>query len=117
MSDYSLSDEDWVDMDEYEEEAAQNEQLHGHKRTSSYTIIHQHQLENNINSLVAEYAELFRISQDEAYILLAHVSWKPNKLQDTWLDNELKVRIEAGISVPIEGFNFEQSRGMKLGSI
>jgi len=87
------------------------------KRQGSYTIIESKDIELSINSLVEDHNELLGVSMDEAYILLSHYCWKPQKLMDAWIDNELKVRVEAGISIPVEGFDYEQSRGMKLGSI
>ncbi|CAG9313202.1 unnamed protein product [Blepharisma stoltei] len=86
-------------------------------RQRSYTIMHISEIEQRVNELVSEYSELLGISKDEALILLSHFRWKLHKLQDAWLDNELKVRIEAGISLPPAGYKVAQSRGKKLGSI
>lgn len=111
MSDSSF-DSDW-EM-EYEEDESPSPSL---RRQNSYEIIPLDQLENKLNQTVEEYSELLGISQDEALILLQFYMWKVHKLQDDWLDNELKVRVEAGISLPCDNFDYEKSRGVKLGAI
>lgn len=104
---------DW-DMEVDEEDDLPQPSL---MRQKSYTVMHLSEIEERTSTIVSEYAELLGISNDEALILLSHYRWKVHKLQDSWLDNELKVRIEAGISLPPSGYEVSQSRGIKMGSV
>lgn len=106
----SDSDDDW------EEENDDEPYTQGIlTRQKSFSIISNEEISNKISNLLDEVVETFGLSHDEALILLVHYSWKNYKLQEELLDNEYKIRVEAGISKP-EG-DASKFKGKKLGSL
>ena len=109
----SDSDPDW-EMDYEEEEEDFITPIH--VRQKSYSILTLGDIQSKIQELVDEYSEMLGISSDESLILLTTNKWKCYKLQEDWLENEYKVRVEAGIAQPSQA-DFQSTRGKKIGSL
>jgi ariadne-1 len=86
-------------------------------RRYPFSIISQGQISQKIERLMSDYSELLGLSSDETLLVMTHYKWKSHKLQDDWMDNELKVRVQCGISPATEGFDYALSRGVKVGSV
>lgn len=109
MSD-SNSDSDWEEEDV---EDAYNQPIL--TRQKSFTIMNYNEIKAKIESIIEENSETFGLSKDEALILLLHYNWKIYKLQEDFLDNEYKLRVEAGI-MKGEG-DAALYKGKKIGSL
>ena len=105
--------DEWEEMEMYDEEEFSPTLV----RQTSYNILGTDEIQDKINTIVRNYSEVLGVSYDEALIMLFHYRWKAHKLQDDWLENEYKTRVDSGISIPSPGFDFTNSRGIKLGSI
>jgi ariadne-1 len=106
----SDSDSDW---EEDEEEEAFSQPIL--TRQKSFEILDQDKVHLKIKSIIEENSETFGLSEDETLILLLHLNWKTYKLQEDFLDNEYKLRVEAGLMKAESDFSL--FKGKKIGSL
>ena len=107
----SDSDENW----DIEGEAEDYSQAI-YAQQKAFNILTVREISNKMQELVDEYSDMFGISSDESLILLTIYQWKSYKLQEEWLENESKVRVESGIS-KTTGVDYALTRGKKIGSL
>mmetsp|Transcript_431 Transcript_431/g.503 ORF Transcript_431/g.503 Transcript_431/m.503 type:complete len:508 (-) Transcript_431:424-1947(-) len=111
-----MSSDSW-DMDVEDESSSDDEIAVPVRRRNSFSIISQGQIAQKIEKQIKDYSELLGLSYDETLLVMTQYKWKAHKLQDDWIDNELKVRVDSGISPSTEGFDYALSRGIKVGSV
>ena len=61
--------------------------------------------------------ETLGVSEDEAFILMAHWNWSKQRLLDRWFENEIQTRMEAGLTPNDSAVDFKQTKGVKLGAV
>ena len=104
-------EEEWS---EHSEESESEMQL---ARRNSYTLITNNDVEAKVNAVVNNFSEMFGLSRDETTTMLIQYQWASHKLQDDWLDNQLRVRISTGLSLPQSSAVVQSSRGVKIGRV
>ena len=86
-------------------------------RRNSYTLITSNDIEESMNSVVTKFSDMFGLSTDETIAMLIQYQWASYKLQDDWLDNQLRVRVATGLSLPQSPAVIQSSRGVKIGKV
>lgn len=86
-------------------------------RRDSYTFITSVDVQGKLDATVLNFSEMFGVSRDETTVMMIQYQWATHKLQDDWLENQLKVRVATGLSPPQSGEVIASSRGVKLGKV
>lgn len=67
-------------------------------KTKDFVVWTINQIEDRQKKIVEEAIELLGLSEDDAISALKHFNWNPEKLQESWFDNEEKTRKTCGLT-------------------
>lgn len=66
-------------------------------RKTPYTIMNRAELADRQAKCISEACDLFKVTQEESFVLLREHSWDLIRLQEAWFDNDRKVRERCGL--------------------